>query len=164
MTDQIPQGNNAVNMQAPPQKKGSALKWILLGGCGCVTIGIVGAVLLFSGVFFAAKGILKKADKKFSPVIDRFTQLLIENDINGSYAMCSPEFKRATDRESYENFVNSYIDILTSRNRTLTRYSFRNNIHTLFYEVTTSKGKTYYLQYGLVNINGQWYIYAININ
>lgn len=149
-----------INSNQAGKKKDGALKWVLFGGCGCITLVIIAVVGFFGIIYY----FLNNYQKDFDPYFDKYAELILNNDIDGSYELCSDEFKKATNRKEYENFVNTYRDALTAKNRRLVSFRKENNMLALQYNVTTSKGNVYVVSYQLINENGKWYIYGIRVN
>ena len=154
------QGVNEVPQAAAPQKKKSgALKWILIGGCGCLLVAAIILGLIGGLAYFG----INKYKQTIEPTLNGHAQAILNGDIDGAYAYCSDEFKAITDRQAYEVFVQSYKPILTAQNHSFTNFNLNNNLLTVRGSVTTADGQFYPVTYQLIKKGDQWLIYSINI-
>ena len=145
--------------EVPQKKKSGALKWVLIGGCGCILVIAIFFGLIFGGVFWG----FKKVNAMVNPTIKAHAQAIIEGDIDKAYSYCSDEFKAATDRQSYQVFVETYKDILISPDYKFNKFNMQNNMLRLDGSVTTQDGNYYPITYIFIKKGGKWYIYTINI-
>ncbi|MBN1521841.1 MAG: DUF4864 domain-containing protein [Candidatus Aureabacteria bacterium] len=154
---------NGQNIQEPvqtaPKKKSGALKWVLIGGCGCVLVIVILAGLFGGGIYWG----LKKFNAMIDPTIGAHAQAILEGDIDKAYSYCSEEFKAGTDFQTYQAFVADYKEILTSPDRSFTNFEMKNNLMTVSGSVTTSDGSYYPITYDLIKKGDTWYIYNIRI-
>jgi hypothetical protein len=144
---------------APPQKKSGALKWVIIGGCGCVFVVILFSAVIFGGVFWG----LNKAKQTVEPTLNGHAQAIMSGDMDAAYAFCSEEFKTSTDRQQYEDFVNTYKVVLTAPDKSFNSFKMENNIMTVGGTVSTPDGQTYPVSYQLIKKGDQWLIYGIDI-
>ena len=145
---------------APPQKKKSgALKWVFIGGCGCIVL-IALLVALISGAVFMG---INAGKKVAEPIITEQVQAIESGDVDAAYALCSEEFKAITDRNSYEDFVNTYKAALTAPNRSFSNVNREGDILTLSGNATTATGEVYPVKYQFIKKGETWFIYSIYI-
>ncbi|MCK5707657.1 MAG: DUF4864 domain-containing protein [Candidatus Aureabacteria bacterium] len=145
----------------PPAKKKSPLKWILIGGCGCIVIIILFVALLSGGIFMGIKSGREVAD----PLISKQAAAIENGDIDAAYALCSDDFKAGTDRAAYENFINAAKAVLTIP---LNDYTFNsvnrtNNVLTMQGTAKMSDGNTIGVEYQFIKKGEEWYFLNIKI-
>lgn len=120
-------------------------------GIGCaVLLGI--AVLAIAGAFFMTGGLITAADEFFAT--------LARGENEAAYAMTAAEFKRQTNKESFEAFVQA-IKLNEYESSSWNSRSVNNNLGVIKGSLTMKGGSTLPLEVHFVNEDGGWKVLGI---
>jgi hypothetical protein len=141
---------------APPKDEGIG-KYALIAGGGCLLLlFFAAAVGFFIYYIFQITGDPLK-------VVNQQLSAIRENDLEKAYSLCSEGFKKITNYQNFQSFVQSNSQIKDSKEFTSYNRSIEQGVAKLKGNLVTSQGSTIPAEYHLVKEGRFWKVQYIDL-
>jgi hypothetical protein len=140
-----------------PKKEEGIGKYALIAGGGCLLL------LLFAGAIgFFVYYIFQKTGDPLK-VVNQQLAAIRENDLEKAYSYCSDGFKKITNYQNFQSFVQSNAAIKDSREFTSYNRSIEQGVAKLKGNLVTMTGSTTPAEYHLVKEGPSWKVQYIDL-
>lgn len=139
-------------MNPPAPAQSNPLKWILIGGCGCLAVACIGFTLFFLGVF----GVAMAATQPAADAAQRHLDLVRTGQVDAAYEETSQAFQASTTREEFQAFVEQNPALYQATELSFPSRNVQNQVARLTGTASGGPGGQVAVQFELVHEGASW--------